>query len=279
MAAFFLIGVFNNNGFVLVLTGASSLAETFGKSDFMGAFVFTMTGISLLTRFANGTIFVNIRHYDRFLIAAGLGISAFFLISFASYKGDHHNPGQDMSGYFGLAVLASVLVGMSSSMGEATFLGYCSGFPGHVVGYVSSGTGCAGLTGTGGLLLLQAYGFSNSTIFLIASPSLLIYIASAFWLNNQKKLYPFVSDESAPTETETSLKKEKSNSALTFRNISIILPKAFNQIIFLFFVYFLEYCILSCFADRMGKKMMMLHPERSKELAVRELFVILNWCY
>lgn len=149
----------------------------------MGAFQFAMTGVSVLTRFANGTIFVNIRHLVRFWITAMLALAAFALISYASYKGDHALPGEDVSGYFAVSVGASVLVGMSCAMGEATFLGYCNGFPNNVVGYVSSGTGCAGLTGTGGLLVLRAAGFSDEAIFAAASPTVLIYIGAALWLN------------------------------------------------------------------------------------------------
>jgi len=46
-------------------------------------------------------------------------------------------------------------------MGEATFLGFTKGFPHHVVGFVSSGTGFAGISGTCTLLLLQGIGLSN----------------------------------------------------------------------------------------------------------------------
>ena len=36
--AFFIIGIFNNNGYVLVQAGSSSLAKTFHKEDFIGFF-------------------------------------------------------------------------------------------------------------------------------------------------------------------------------------------------------------------------------------------------
>ena len=77
------------------------------------------------------------------------------------------------------------MIGMSSSMGEATFLGFTKGFPTHVVGYVSSGTGFAGISGTLTLLVLQTIGLSNTLIFLLVSPTLLIYFYSARWLNTQ----------------------------------------------------------------------------------------------
>jgi len=55
---------------------------------------------------------------------------------------------------FYVAITACVFVGIATSMGEAAFLGYLKGFPHHLVGNFSSGTGFAGITGTGSLLLL-----------------------------------------------------------------------------------------------------------------------------
>jgi hypothetical protein len=142
-----------------------------------------MTGISFITRFANGTILVNIEHPKRFFASACLATCAFFLIAFASFHGEDKDSGKDESGYFWVAIAATMLVGCGMAMGEATFLGYCRGFPSHVVGYVSSGTGCAGLTGTGTMLVLQSIELKNSTIFLIASPSMLIYLSAIYWLH------------------------------------------------------------------------------------------------
>ena len=58
----FCIGIFNNNGYTLVQSGSQSLAKTFKKEDFMAAFQFAMTSISILTRYLNGTVFVNFTH-------------------------------------------------------------------------------------------------------------------------------------------------------------------------------------------------------------------------
>lgn len=58
-----------------------------------------------------------------------------------------------------------------------------------------------------------------------------------------------------------------------------ILPKAFPLIVNLFSVYFFEYCIISCFADRIGKKMTNKYPEKADDFAIKEFFVILNNCY
>ena len=143
-----MVGIFNNNGFVLVQAGASSLAKEFGKEDFMGFFLNAMTVVSICTRFANGTILVNVRHLTRVIAVSILATTSLVLIAFASFMKD------EGSGYFWVAVGASVLTGMGSGMGEATFLGFLKGFPSHTVGYVSSGTGFAGISGTGTLLIL-----------------------------------------------------------------------------------------------------------------------------
>ena len=72
LLAFFFLGVFNNNGLTTVQAGSSSLAKSFKKDNFMGAFQFAMTGISFFTRFANGTILVNIPHKIKFRAATCL---------------------------------------------------------------------------------------------------------------------------------------------------------------------------------------------------------------
>jgi len=86
-------------------------------------------------------------------VVSVLAILAFILVAWASFMSE--NPA-----YFGMAVSACVFIGISCGLGEATFLGFLNGFPGHLVGYVSCGTGFAGLSGTGTLLLLKGLNVS-----------------------------------------------------------------------------------------------------------------------
>lgn len=76
-----------------------------------------------------------------------LQLTSFIGIAVASYNSKEES-------MFYLALFASVLTGISCGMGEATFLGFLKGFPSHTVGYVSSGTGFAGIFGTLTLLTL-----------------------------------------------------------------------------------------------------------------------------
>lgn len=169
--ALFLVGIFNNNGYVLVQAGSKSIADAFEKKDLMASFQFAMTSISICTRYANGSFLVNIPHLKRIKIVSIFQFVSFVGIAAASYYSSNEK-------MFYLALFASVLTGVATGMGEATFLGFLKGFPSKTVGYVSSGTGFAGIFGTLSLLVLQGINLSNQAIFLIATPTVFIYFAA-----------------------------------------------------------------------------------------------------
>ena len=135
-----------------------------------------MTVMSICTRFTYGACLVNIHPLTKIRVVSSLAILAFLLVALASFFHQHH-------AFFWVAITACVFVGISCGLGEATFLGFLKGFPSHMVGYVSSGTGFAGLSGTGMLLVCESIGFSNQAIFLIAVPTILIYYVAFNWLN------------------------------------------------------------------------------------------------
>ena len=62
---------------------------------------------------------------------------------------------------FYISLVSSVILGTVSALGESTTLGFCKGFPSSVVGYFGSGTGFAGIFGSGIILLLQGVGLTD----------------------------------------------------------------------------------------------------------------------
>mmetsp|Transcript_31268 Transcript_31268/g.42493 ORF Transcript_31268/g.42493 Transcript_31268/m.42493 type:complete len:83 (+) Transcript_31268:481-729(+) len=74
-------------------------------------------------------------------------------------------------------------------------LGYLKGFPGYSVGYWSSGTGFAGLSASGSLLLLKAAGWSDTEINLAAIPTMIPYFLCFVWINSKKNEYPFIPEK------------------------------------------------------------------------------------
>lgn len=78
-------------------------------------------------------------------------------------------------------------------------IGFLKNFPGETVGFYGSGTGFAGIFGSGTLIILKAIGLSDAAIYLIASPTLIPYMFSFWWLDKQKVKYVYIQE----TESET----------------------------------------------------------------------------
>ena len=98
---------------------------------------------------------------------------------------------------FWLSLIASVIVGIGSALGESVILGFLKTFPGDTIGYYGSGTGMAGITGAIIFIALKPLGLSDGSIYMIAAPTAIPYFLCFLWLNNQKKKYQYV-----PTEDE-----------------------------------------------------------------------------
>merc|ERR1719460_71959 len=101
----------------------------------------------MTTSFAYGLCLVNVDHLTKIRVTSFLNIAGFVMVALATYYSTQP--------CFYVAISACVLVGISFALGEATFMGFLKVFPSYFVGYVSSGTGFAGLSGTGMLLLCQ----------------------------------------------------------------------------------------------------------------------------
>jgi len=86
---------------------------------------------------------------------------------------------------FWVSLLASILHGVAAALGESTVLGFLKGFPGITVGFFSSGTGFAGIWGSGLLILLTALKLELWQIYLLATPTVIPYVLSFVWLNRQ----------------------------------------------------------------------------------------------
>lgn len=95
-----------------------------------------------------GSVFINFPLFAKIAIISTAQVTSFLIIAYSCRHED--NPA-----YFYVALVASGLTGFAQGFGEATFLGFLREFPSHLVGYVSSGTGLAGICGTLMLILLN----------------------------------------------------------------------------------------------------------------------------
>jgi battenin len=126
----------------------------------------------------------------RMVVNSILMAIGFIVISFACTYSSH-------VASFYISLLASVVLGTVSAFGESTTLGFCKGFPSTVVGYFGSGTGFAGVFGSGSILILKSLGLDNGTIFFIITPTVIPYILAFWWINTMKGRYPYVPEQSS----------------------------------------------------------------------------------
>ena len=93
---------------------------------------------------------------------------------------------------FYLSMFASVMIGIQSSLGESTTLGFLKGFPGETIGFYGSGTGFAGIFGSGTLIVLKAIKCPDAITYLLFAPTLIPYFSCFWWLDKMKRKYPYV---------------------------------------------------------------------------------------
>lgn len=77
---------------------------------------------------------------------------------------------------------AALLIGMASSLGEATHYGFIRKFPRYFVDTFSAATGFSGFLGSLFYLVLAFADASNQIIFIVVTPFALIYVLNFQWL-------------------------------------------------------------------------------------------------
>jgi len=116
-------------------------------------------------------------------------IIGFLIISFACTFKEH-----EVS--FWLSLLSSVILGVGSALGESTTLGFCKG-------YFGSGTGFAGMFGSGIILILKGAGLDNGQIFFIITPTIIPYFLSFWWIYRMKVRHPYIPEEDSKSLTHS----------------------------------------------------------------------------
>lgn len=161
---FFLLGTINNLSYVVINSAAKSLADSFGDGDLIGAIVWANVAFGIGIRFLNTFALLETKVTHRVIascILCVLGVGGVALGTMIS---------------FWFCLVAVVLVGCFSSLGESVLLGFLREFDPALMGAWSSGTGMAGILGTlSYLLMFSVIGLSNRTIFISLLPFTLVY--------------------------------------------------------------------------------------------------------
>lgn len=171
-----MVGLINNNGYVMVVAGADNLSKDFDKAKLMPLFQLSMIVFSALTRIVNSKYLIRVQHRTRIIFVTACIVLSFFTIAICCFF-------SDVAAMFYLSLFASIVVGIGIALGESVNLGFLKTFPGNGIGYFGSGTGFAGISGTLVFLALTPLGLNNAAIYLIVLPTAIPYLLCFLWLD------------------------------------------------------------------------------------------------
>ena len=139
--SFWTLGTINNFAYVVILCGASNLADSFNDGKLTG-----------FVQWANVAVGVGVRMLNVYCLDAPTNarfycVTLGFLVGYAVLASSVYFD-------FWLAITAIIAIGGACSFGESLMLGFMKNYPSSVTGGWASGTGMAGVGGSAYYLLL-----------------------------------------------------------------------------------------------------------------------------
>eukprot|EP01111_Echinosteliopsis_oligospora_P010879 TRINITY_DN3463_c0_g1_i2.p1 TRINITY_DN3463_c0_g1~~TRINITY_DN3463_c0_g1_i2.p1 ORF type:complete len:423 (+),score=87.72 TRINITY_DN3463_c0_g1_i2:71-1339(+) len=203
-SAFFVLGLINNFGYVIVNSAGQALCDLFNRSNDIGWILWFNIAFGIVARSVNSTLLVGSGDAWRIIVAGIFMIVGLAGIALSAAVGS-----------WALCLIAITFIGIASSFGESVCLAYMRKYPAEIVSGWSSGTGMAGLGGSLLWLLLWSflqYHAQSGIIWSFAGLSLsgLLYLFAFFvWLAPPVGAqYKPLSEEKGITDSEEEKKTE-----------------------------------------------------------------------
>ena len=271
---FLLIGLINNLGYVLILTGSQQFSSKLKSESLIALYPLALIGFSSISRFINSKFCIKVTYFKRLL-----GLSIYFFIGYISLFIILHivestdNFNNTLA--FALTLIPSIIMGTGSAFGEATNLGYIRTFPKDFISGWSSGTGFAGVFGAFITLSCKKFEWKLKNLYLLISPVAFIYFICFFISYKVKQYYEndFLKKNKIQRlyERNTDIKDNDNEEEIEMVQSNVESDVSNNKemnctnfvegfsygkrfIVNLALVYFLEYTINSGLCERVNKK-------------------------
>ena len=178
---FFLIGIINHLGTILVMTGGRLLAFELKMDDYVTIYTSVATIFSVLTRIINSKLCLKVSYKKRVVIIC-FWMMAGYLSMFAVLT-LHETILEDYNALcFILSFIPCFFLGSSYAFGESAMIAYLRLFPKTLIAGWSSGTGLSGLiSGFLNFLSQLLDGLSLKFLYLILTPVGLLYLLFFIW--------------------------------------------------------------------------------------------------
>jgi hypothetical protein len=178
---FFLLGILNHLGTILVMTGGRLLTIELNMKPYVTIYTSVATIFSIITRMVNSKLCLKVSYKKRVMIICFWMIcgylSMFLVLTLHESAFNQYN-----ILCFILSFVPCFFLGSSYAFGESAMLAYLRLFPKTLIGGWSSGTGLSGIISGGLNLLTQLLnGLSLKFLYLILTPVGPVYLFLFLW--------------------------------------------------------------------------------------------------
>ena len=183
---FFLLGLCNNLGYVLVWVSSAEMSNALNQPNLVALYLLCLQIIGFLTRVAHMNYCIKISYKIKiylFCIFNFVGYISFYLILLFT---DHKSP-ESLKRSFFLSLITTIFLGISCNLGEVACIGYLKKYPSKWLSGYSGGTGMAGVLGALIKIIFVYLETSSSSMWLITSSSSLVYFIS--YISAEKMYY------------------------------------------------------------------------------------------
>lgn len=163
-------GLINNFHYNLVISGANSLASSFGMTQYVALISFMNVFFGIIARIMNAFVAHRISYNIRMTLMACGTIIGLLIVSFSGDIG-----GSNDTACFVVLLIGVAFTGTSYSYGETVALSFVQRYPPNIVGAWGSGTGISGVITALLFIGLTSAGLSLKVIFLITLPLAVCY--------------------------------------------------------------------------------------------------------
>nr|XP_023013828.1 battenin [Leptinotarsa decemlineata] len=235
LIAYWILGLCNNYGYVVMLTAASDIIEeqtgnSTEKKTGARDCTYLSTGAILLADILPGLTIKILAPFLPFFVhlriaaCVILACSGFLCVAFSKT--------------LFLSILGVVLTSFCSGLGEVTYLQYSSFYDKDVVSTWSSGTGGAGVIGALSYLILQTINMRTALLIMLIVP---VFMGISFWIILPR---PSVSDIAHALEVQKDVNAEElENPKEALKKKLFLIPGLMKYIIPFCLVYVFEYFI------------------------------------
>lgn len=174
IALLFLLGLFNNLGYVLVWVSSGDLSNSLKAPNLVSLYLLVMQVVGLIMRFIHTKFLIKIGYKIKLFI-----VSIMLFLGYVSFYFILHNTDYDdsesLKKSFYYSLIPSLLLGSFANLGEVAIVGYMKKLPSTWMVGFTGGTGMAGVLGALIKLGFTLTNTKSSLMWLIMSISGIIY--------------------------------------------------------------------------------------------------------